>query len=217
MWCIGLEEQSCSPKYADVLHWGGKLDWLRGWVFTALSFFTCSTLLASSFVSASTSACMHVTPAQRRQQATEAWAHNPLNCYIPSLLHHQHDPLAAMTQKGDTHCSQNCICAARKGSKKAPESCFKHRTYSAAGIMFGAMQCHLNAILHAAALPFELPQDSRLRSFCCQQATLHLFMRYLQHLLKTHSLLVACVRMLTLLLCCVLLHTLWDLGNQHLL
>jgi len=155
---------------------------------------------------------MHVTPPQRSQQPTQAWAHNPhiwyiQACYTTNMTHQQHNT------NGDTHCSQSCICAARKPSK----SYFKHKTCSfGQGSSGGSMQCHLEAVLKAVALPFKLAQDGCLGSFCSDQAALHLLMLNLQHLLTTHSLLTLCVSLNMLLLCCKLLHTLPDLSNQHL-
>ncbi len=64
-----------SKAVAQIMHMYDKPVPLA-WVLTFFSFFTCSTLLANSSVSASTWACMHVTPPQHSQQATQAWAHN---------------------------------------------------------------------------------------------------------------------------------------------
>ena len=80
----------------------------------------------------------------------------------------------------------------------------------------GPMQCHLEALLKAAALPFKLAQDTFLGSLCSHQGALHLLMLNLLHLLTTHSLLTLCVSLKMLLLCCMLLHTLPDLCHQHL-
>jgi hypothetical protein len=155
---------------------------------------------------------MHVTPTQRSQQAAQAWAHNPhiwyiQACYTTNMTHQQHNT------NGVTHCSQSCICAARKPSK----SYLKHKTCSfVQGSLGWAMQCHLEALLEAAALLLELVQHSCLGGLCSHQAALHLFVLRLQYLRKTQSLFTLYVRLIMLLLCCMLLHTLPDLCHQHL-
>ena len=159
-----------------MLHWGTASIGSCAWVLTVFSFFTWATLVASSLVWASTWACIHVTPPQHSQQATQA-GHT----------------------KGVTHCSQNCICAAKKRLPKSIQVILQAQetNHPCAGVMVGAVQGHLDAVLDAAALSLKLAQDGCLGSLCSQQVVLHLFMLNLQHLLTTHSLLVVRVRMHT--------------------
>jgi hypothetical protein len=142
MWCIGCEKQSCSPDYAHVRQTSSV--GLGAWVLTFFPF-TCSTLVVSSLVSASTLACMHATPPQHSQH--KHGHTTPLKYYIPAcyntnMTHHQHHT------NGVTHCSQNCVCDARKASK----SCFKHKTCSFVQGSLGGAPCNVTLRLSSKLL-----------------------------------------------------------------